>query len=95
MRLHTLGAVLDRCEHGDNGEVIEGNDGIRAALLTHPRPTEPRAHNNVHDARVPAPQVTFDERESHLRIASIDDSVVDVGQRISGCPTLVDTPSRD
>jgi hypothetical protein len=92
---YAFGTVLEGSEHGDNGEIIDGDDGIRPALHSHPCSAEPRAHDDVHDARVPVPQVTFDERASHLGVASLDDSFVDVGQRISGWRILVDTPSRD
>jgi hypothetical protein len=95
VKLYAFGTVLERSEHGDNGEIIDGNDGIGPVLHSHPCSAEPRAHNDVHDARVPVLQVTFDDRESHLGVVSLDDSFVDVGQSISRWRILVDTPSRD
>jgi hypothetical protein len=95
VKLYAFGTILEGSEHNDNGEIIDGNDGIGPALQSHPCSAETRAHNDVHDARVPVPQVTFDQRESHLGVASLDDSFVDIGQSISGWRILVDTPSRD
>jgi hypothetical protein len=95
VKLNAFWTVLERSEHGDTSEIVDGNDGIGPALHPHPCSAEPRAHNDIHDARVLVPNVTFDERESHLGVSSVDNSLVDVGQSISGWRTLVDAPSRD
>lgn len=55
VKVYAFGTVLEGSEHGDNGEIINGDDGIGSALHSHPCSAEPRAHNDVHDAGVPVP----------------------------------------